>query len=695
MVVRRSGLFRSLLCAIAFAALCVNASAEEAPTSLRAQDIGAIRDIHYGEVLFYHYQSAPFNALVNLLVSQERDRIEHHVENARLLMGGLKLEYGLHIEAEEIFRQLLTEEVSASVRDRAWFFLGKLLYQRGYLSDADQAMQKVMAEVGSPIHAEQSLIRATIALRQFRPADAIESLADWQEMPGAWRAYAQYNYGIAQMQNGDLQEGLLTLEKVAQAPPVDDEVYTLRDKANLAIGYRLLDEQDFSAAKAYLSFVRLEGPYSNQALLGSGWADGEAESYQQALAPWRALAQRDSSDPSVQEALLAIPYAYGELGAYSQAADGYQFALDAYEREQVNLAGTIDSVRDGELLDNLLALPVRIRVGADLKQSDLAGLRYFRDLMASNAFQQTFQNLREIHQLRRNLQHWQTSIDAFEDMLSTREQRYARQLPLTQDYVEQLDLDQTRTRYNNWQTQVGQAEQAGDLIFFARPAHKRQWASIESVSKHLSEVANSTTVSPLATLYGFDRFFDEPREPASYKSGGELSPHARELRIAQSVQRAALSSNPQAQDLMPAWEKARLLRGVLLWEVQADYFARKREIEKQLAELEIQIGIAATRLASLKSAQQSAPDNYDVLDVRIRDGRSRVESAFVDVERVAAQLRRRLESLAVERLNNLSERLTSYQLQARYSLAQVYDRAAVEIPETADDLPDETEVPLQ
>ena len=39
--------------------------------------------------------------------------------------------------------------------------------------------------------------------------------------------------------------------------------------------------------------MRLEGPFSNKALLGVGWADAEMDNYQRALVPWMELRSRD------------------------------------------------------------------------------------------------------------------------------------------------------------------------------------------------------------------------------------------------------------------------------------------------------------------------------------------------------------------------------------------------------------------
>ena len=72
--------------------------------------------------------------------------------------------------------------------------------------------------------------------------------------------------------------------------------------------------------------------------------------YRAALAPWLALRDRSMLDSAVQESLLAVPYAFAQLGADKQAADHYVDAIDAFNSEIVRLTSSIDSIENGELI---------------------------------------------------------------------------------------------------------------------------------------------------------------------------------------------------------------------------------------------------------------------------------------------------------------------------------------------------------
>ena len=135
-----------------------------------------IKDLYYGDVLFYFYQDDYFNALTRLRAAQDKGRVSHHTDEAELLLGGLYLSYGEHLEAGKIFERLLARNVSPSVANRAWFYLGKVWYQRSYWSEAEGALRKVKGELPPRLEAEKRNLLAQVLIQQGRYDDAIAEL---------------------------------------------------------------------------------------------------------------------------------------------------------------------------------------------------------------------------------------------------------------------------------------------------------------------------------------------------------------------------------------------------------------------------------------------------------------------------------------------------------------------------------------
>ena len=183
---------------------------------------------------------------------------------------------------------------------------------------------------------------------------AIAKLRNWKGRT-EWASYARFNIGVALVRSGRVDEAVALLDELGSMNPFTYELAALRDKANVALGYALLQDGQPYAAKAPLQRVRLKGPFSNKALLGVGWADAEMDQYGRALVPWMELRGRDLLDSAVQESMLAIPYALAQLDSISQAADHYLNAVEAFYEESSRIDSTISHIESGRFFDEFLS----------------------------------------------------------------------------------------------------------------------------------------------------------------------------------------------------------------------------------------------------------------------------------------------------------------------------------------------------
>ena len=320
------------------------------PDGLAPQDI---KDLHYGDVLFYFYQDDYFDSITRLLAARQLERLPNTQGEAELLLGGLYLSLGEHVEAGNIFDKLLNSNTSAAVRNKAWFYLGKVWYQRGYLQESERALRQVSDKIQPRISAERYMLLAQLMLRQDRYDDAIAALSAWHGPPD-WTAYAEFNLGVALVRRGRLADAIAHLDQVGRMETASEELLALRDKANLALGFAFLQAQRAADALPILERVRLEGPYSSKALLGVGWADSTLGEFKRALVPWLTLRKRNLLDSAVQESYLTVPYAYNQLGAGGQAAEYYNSAIESFDAETKRIDDSIEQIRSGNLLDRLL-----------------------------------------------------------------------------------------------------------------------------------------------------------------------------------------------------------------------------------------------------------------------------------------------------------------------------------------------------
>ncbi len=375
--------------------------------SAAARAAETVQSLRYGVSLFYLYQGDYFQSLTELMVGQAREELGPHGENAELLRGGISLSYGMDREAERVFTALLTEPREGVNRQRAWFYLAKVAWQRGdseraaaALANAGLATENIKRD---DLAQEAAYLRAAIALSRGDRAAATTAAGALPEQ-SPWRFYASYNLGAASAAQGDWSAAAASFQQLDDADS-SPELKTLRDRAFTASGYALMAAGEFAAAREDFKRVRLVSPVADRALLGHGWAAFENGDAMAALAPWRELGSRPPVSQSVRESLLAVPYAYEQLSRPGLALASYRQAREVLESELDSVQAAIGQFATGDL-GELLQLDVESSndwlFGDDiLPISEQAP--YLRHLIASHRFQGAMREMRDLQRIDRHL----------------------------------------------------------------------------------------------------------------------------------------------------------------------------------------------------------------------------------------------------------------------------------------------------
>src|SRR5881409_1733195 len=304
--------------------------------------VGAdLKDLYFGEALYHVYQGQFFDALQRLdtelaqyhgLDEPQRDTLYYHINDAEFAVGDLELDYRMHLRAGRAVKAVLEGAVGESVRNEAAFRLARINFQKDQLDDALQALARIHGAVPEEIRDDVELLRANIDMATGRPGEAVKVLQQVRS-DESLAGFVAYNLGIALFQDGRAREAIEQLDKAGRMPAADDAGLAIRDKSNLVLGTMLFEAGAFERAKQSLDRVRLEGPFSNQALLLAGWAEASAHNYDRALVPWNILANREPTDVAVQEAMLAAPNAYASLKLYGRSALMYGRALELFSNQ--------------------------------------------------------------------------------------------------------------------------------------------------------------------------------------------------------------------------------------------------------------------------------------------------------------------------------------------------------------------------
>jgi Tetratricopeptide repeat len=586
-----------------------------------------VENPHYGDSLFYFFQGRYFTSVTQLMVSQQFGRMAPHDDEAEILRGGLFLSYGMHREAGEVFATLIQRGAKQPVRDRAWYYLAKIRYQRGLYAESEDALGRIEKRLPGELEEDRALLQANVLMARGKYAEAIKVLEALAKGPGA-TSYVRYNLGVALVRSGDLARGTPLLDAVGKLPAASEEYRSLRDKANVALGFASLQEGRAEQARSYLERVRLSGMYSNKALLGFGWAAAAQGQMKKALVPWSELAARNPRDASVLEAQLAVPYALADLGANARALELYQEAIGVFDRESVNLDASVAAIRSGKLLDGLISSNPGDEMGwfwniaklPDAQELPLGS--HLAQLMAAHEFQEAFKNYRDLLYLARNLQQWQESLGVLRDMLANRRQAFAERLPQVREKANTLNLAGFGQQVDALLAELDRAERDADAAAFATPRERELQARLD--------------------------------------------------RVHEALERAG--SDPE---LGEARERYRRVAGALLWQ-QSDQFAvRLWNARKGMQELQRNLAQAQQRDAALAVAQRDEPARLDAFASRIDALSARLDTMVPRVVALTQEQQVAVQELAVADLLRQKERLAEYGTQARFAVAQIYDRASL------------------
>lgn len=381
-----------------------------------------VQDLHFGDVLYELFQGHDFEALSRDLQYSGTGRIASQPADARLIEAGLWLALGFHDEAGARLETIMRAPLSESSRNRARLYLARIWYHRGYDQESERLLREMTA-VPAEDEAERVHLLSNILLRSGRYAAAAELLRGWQG-PDDWVPYARFNLGVALLRDGQLAAGRSFLDELGALKSDDPERLGLKDRANLALGFALLEADRAADAKPFFDRVRLAGPYASRALLGAGWVDAKRGDYRAALTPWLALTERSSIDTAVLEGAVAVPRAFHQLHADAQAAEYYERSLTLFAAERDRIDQAIGRVAEPARFRTIL--DASVNDGSDawiaplVAEPDAPESRYLFPIFAGADFQQGFRVYRELCFLETILTGWQDDVVDSEQILATR-----------------------------------------------------------------------------------------------------------------------------------------------------------------------------------------------------------------------------------------------------------------------------------
>jgi len=591
-----------------------------------------LKDIFYGESLFYAFQDKHFDAISKLdaelgqfyaLDNPSLDPFNQNLNHAEFSVGSFELAYRMHQRAGRAIKSILESSLNQQIRNEAAYRLAQIYYRKNLPGNALDILENIHGDMAEDLRVDEIYLRAQVYISTGKFTEAIKLLKSI-EKEEKYKGFILYNLGIAYIQNEEEEKAVATLSEMGKIKSDDRGVLALKDKANLSLANRMLEKGSPELSKQYFSRVRLNGPFADRALLGMGWVNVSLGNYKKALVPWRILEKREITNESVQESMLAVPYAYGQLNYYGQAALSYGKAMDSFGSEIDRLQASIKSVREGKFLSVVLDKHAErdknwLHNLRDLQETPET--RYIMSLMASNDFQQSLQNYRDLAELRARLSYWLASLDVYVELIGIRRQYYEPLLPVVEKQFKILDA-RIRVRMS----QRDRLDQRLKSMVIARRPDYLATAEERGIQDRLAKI----------DLY--------------------------------------LSNNPK-QYTAEIRQRIARLKGVLHWQVNNAYHKRLTYAYKEMQTLDIYIKKLNKAYQSFVRTRQAATQSYEGYDIPIRQLKTKIQARQVKVDGVMARQGRTIEAMAVNELERRRNQLEEYQIKARFALAESYDRA--------------------
>lgn len=664
--------FCALICCVILEANAQVSAETNAP--INAQQVSQPNSVQlqkaYQQVLYEYYQGNFALALTQLAILQQKfptglrhipDSLSANQVEPELLKGGISLAYGLDNQAAEIFLRLLKNNTAADVTAYSWLLLGKTYYQKRQFEDAAKAFQQITQEDAAEyfeVSTRDNWLYMQSQLHGFL-LDQESSITNIQWLQrlsdnSIYRHYVEYNQALALLQKGDNEQAISRLSTLAKsdkslvrswmgwAEPIfsadeeqniEAERDAIRDRANLTLGYTLLQNDAPHDAFRVFENIRTEGLDAQAALLGYGWAAAKKNDIQIALAIWQRLIEMPQNSEYTLEAYLASAYAYENAFAPRQSVQVLQLGIERFERALEGLEQAIQQVNQRQfILDLLPNMKMLLGESNDVslvledKGQQFNTVELFNSIAVSSEFRAGVLALAENRDIQQQLLGWQQRMQHYHLMLDERQaERTKRAKHILQNRtLEQLTELQTQRDKLARVVATVKEQQDGQVLMNQQ---SQQWlARVQRAEKSLETIAKLK------------------------KQRGQ----------------APLSENYR--------KRVNRVAGRLLWQASEAYSANQWQAQKALNQLDDEITTAQQRQQQLLHQLALKPD-YAEQRLRVGNLAQRISVEITKSESLQDALIVQLSAIFLQSIQAHKQKVNHYILQAQLAMVRLSDQA--------------------
>jgi hypothetical protein len=242
-------------------------------------------------------------------------------------------------------------------------------------------------------------------------------------------------------------------------------------------------------------------------------------------------------------------------------------------------------------------------------------------VLAGHDFQEGVKNYRDLVYMGGTLEHWGESMSAFQDMLDTRGRAYAERMPRTDALLASGALEKLQQRKGMLEDRLNTIQAQHDVAALGNQAEREQWARVQRIE-------------------------------------------------------AALVGAPDTPENADTRARLALVKGVLYFRLNDAYGARLWQEQRGLRDLNLALQETQSRWIRVERARKNMPQNTGEFAARVAALHERIAGLQARLADTEQKQNAYLAQVAVQELEQQKARLATYQIQARFALATMYDRAA-------------------
>jgi hypothetical protein len=435
----------------------------------------------------------------------------------------------------------------------------------------------------------------------------------------------------AHIKNNEKERAEIFFGKVIEEPiskniNFQKEQLALYDRAYIASAFASFQNKEYQKAIDSFGRVRQSAAFSNDALLGFGWAEARLGNFKEALVPWSILGRRSLSDEAVQESLIAASFAYLQLGDSDKAIERYSVAESIFKEQLVAIDTVATQIQEESIID-ILQLD-----DSDLRYSWLQPEKnslvsspsaYLTSMFALNRFQNPVQTLSDLIKMKRRLEQWQDNLAAYTDLLNYRSDTFR-----------------------------SQKQPEGYAVMIT------ELKKLESKNNGLIKLLNKAKKTKNVFL-----LLDEERQDLLERlESGEFN-----LNL--------LSKSGESIDEEALW--LRRYRGLLLWSANQDFSERLWWLESQINEIDEVLALSKMSAQTIDGLLTNEPDIVASL-AKIKKYSARVNVQLANNNKVMASLKNDIRLQIFTTLSQRRGQVQFYLAQTRLAVAQLYDQQYLE-----------------